>query len=72
MLHLERADDTPIYSTCYPGDELRAYNREVDEYANLSASIEINERALNITGARPVEPQWVLDHELGHAQGPGP
>ena len=65
----DRADATPIYGTCYPGDEVGAYNWEVDEYGNFSDFIEINECSLDAMGAGQVDRQRVLDHELGHAQG---
>jgi hypothetical protein len=65
----DRAEATPVYSTCYPGNELGAYNWAYDEYGNFSDFIEINECALDSMGAGPEDRARVLEHELGHAQG---
>jgi hypothetical protein len=67
----DRAEATPVYNTCYPGDELGAYNWAYDKYGNFTDFIEINECALDSMGAGPQDYQNVLDHELGHAAGNG-
>ncbi len=64
-----RAEATPVYSTCYPGNELGAYNWAYDEYGNFTDFIEINECALDSMGAGPEDRARVLEHELEHAQG---
>lgn len=65
----DRAEATPIYSTCYPGNETGRYDWAIDEYGNFKDSIAINECALESLGAGPEDYQRVLEHELGHAQG---
>jgi hypothetical protein len=65
----DRAEATPVYSTCYPGDELGAYNWAYDEYGNFTDFIEMNECALDRMGAGPEDRARVLEHELEHAQG---
>ena len=65
------AEATPVYSACYPGDEVGFYNWNYDEYGNFSDYIEMNECALDRLGAGPQDRARVLDHELGHAQGLG-
>ncbi len=65
----DRAEATPVYSVCYPGDEVGAYNWAYDEYGNFTDFIEMNECALESLGAGPTDYARVLDHELGHAQG---
>ncbi len=65
----DRADATPIYSTCYPGDEVGRYNWEVDDDGNFHDYIEINECALERLGAGPEDRERVVAHELGHARG---
>ena len=67
----DRAEATPVYSACYPGDEVGWYNWSYDEYGNYSDFIEMNECALDRLGAGPMDRQRVLDHELGHANGNG-
>ena len=67
----DRADATPVYSVCYPGDEVGAYNWSYDEYGNFSDFIEMNECALDRMGAGPMDRQRVMDHEMGHAAGNG-
>lgn len=65
----DRAEATPIYSTCYSGDEVGRYEWAIDEYGNFTDSIYMNECALESLGAGPEDYQRVLEHELGHAQG---
>ena len=68
------ADDakaTPIYSVCYPGDEVGYYEWYDDGQGNFTDHIGINECALERLGAGPMDRQRVLDHELGHANGYG-
>lgn len=65
------ADATPVYSTCYPGDELGYYEWYDDGQGNFTDSIGINECALDRLGAGPEDRARVLEHELGHAQGYG-
>ena len=65
----DRAEATPVYDVCYPGDELGAYNWAYDEYGNYTDFIEMNTCALDSMGAGPQDYQNVLDHELGHAAG---
>jgi hypothetical protein len=65
----DRAEATPIYSVCYPGNEAGSYEWAIDEYGNFTDSIAINECALESLGAGPEDYQRVLEHELGHAQG---
>lgn len=67
----DRAEATPVYSACYPGDEVGFYNWAYDEYGNFSDYIEMNECALDRLGAGPMDRQRVLEHELGHAAGYG-
>ena len=67
----DRAEATPVYNVCYPGDELGAYNWAYDEYGNFSDFIEINDCALDRMGAGPEDRARVLEHELEHAQGLG-
>ena len=67
----DSAEATPVYSACYPGDEVGFYNWAYDEYGNFSDYIEMNECALDRLGAGPLDRQRVLDHELGHANGHG-
>ena len=67
----DKAEATPVYSACYPGDEVGFYNWSYDEYGNFSDYIEMNECALDSLGAGPIDRQRVLDHELGHAAGYG-
>jgi hypothetical protein len=65
----DRADATPVYSACYPGDEVAFYNWAYDEYGNFSDFIEMNECALDRLGAGPIDRERVLEHEMGHANG---
>ena len=67
----DRADATPVYSACYPGDEVAFYNWAYDEYGNFSDFIEMNECALDRLGAGPIDRERVLEHEMGHANGNG-
>lgn len=65
----DRADATPIYSTCYPGNEVGRYDWEIDERGNFTDSIGINDCALESLGAGQMDRDRVIAHELGHAQG---
>ncbi len=67
----DRAEAAPVYSVCYPGDEVGAYNWAYDEYGNFTDFIEMNECALDSMGAGPEDRARVLEHELEHAQGYG-
>ena len=67
----DRVDATPIYSVCYPGDEVGYYEWYDDGQGNFTDSIGINDCALDSMGAGPEDRAWVLEHELEHAQGYG-
>ena len=62
---------TPVYSTCYPGDEVGHYEWYVDGQGNFTESVGINECALDSMGAGLEDRAQVLEHELEHAQGYG-
>jgi hypothetical protein len=65
----DRVDATPVYSTCYPGDEVGRYDWAIDEHGKFTDTIGVNECALDALGAGPEDYEQVLVHELGHAQG---
>jgi len=65
----DSADATPVYSTCYPGDEVGYYEWYDDGQGNFTDSIGINDCALDALGAGPQDHEQVLAHELGHANG---
>ena len=67
----DSAEATPIYHTCYPGDEVGYYEWYDDGQGNFTDSIGINTCALESMGAGPGDYQNVVDHELGHAEGYG-
>jgi hypothetical protein len=67
----DSVEATPIYSTCYPGDEAGYYEWYDDGQGNFTDSIGINDCALDSMGAGPEDRARVLEHELGHAQGYG-
>lgn len=66
-----RAEATPIYSVCYPGDEVGYYEWYDDGQGNFTDSIGINDCALDSMAAGPEDRVRVLEHELEHAQGYG-
>lgn len=66
-----RAEATPIYSVCYPGDEVGYYEWYDDGQGNFTDSIGINDCALDSMGAGSEDRARVLEHELEHAQGYG-
>lgn len=65
------ADNVPVYSTCWPGDQVGYYHWEVDGYGNFHQAIDINECALERLGVGPEDRERLSDHELGHADGYG-
>jgi Matrixin len=67
----DSAEATPVYSTCYPGDEVGYYEWYDDGQGNFTDSIGINDCALDSMGAGLEDREKVLEHELGHAQGYG-
>ena len=67
----DRAEATPVYSVCYPGDEVGYYEWYDDGQGNFTDHIGINECALDRLGAGPIDRERVLEHELGHAAGYG-
>ena len=67
----DRAQATPVYSVCYPGDEVGYYEWYDDGQGNFTDHIGINECALERLGAGPGDRQRVLEHELEHANGNG-
>jgi hypothetical protein len=67
----DSAEATPIYSVCYPGDEVGYYEWNDDGQGNFTDSIGINDCALDSMGAGPEDRARVQEHELEHAQGYG-
>ncbi len=60
----------PVYSTCYPGNQLGYYSWYFDGYTTYG-EIYINECALQALGAGPNDRARVIEHEMGHARGLG-
>jgi Matrixin len=58
----------PIYSVCWAGYEVGAYDWYFDGYA-VYGTIYINDCALARLGAGPYDRQQVVAHELGHSRG---